>query len=77
LALKKIGVDTELVMYPGRSHGIPDARNRLVKSVSEMAWMDYYVRGMGEKFSWRDVLETLEAQAEETAVATDGSESGR
>jgi dipeptidyl aminopeptidase/acylaminoacyl peptidase len=77
MALKKIGVDTELFMYPGRSHGIPDARNRLVKSVSEMAWMDYYVRGMGEKFSWRDVLETLEAQAEETAVATDGSESGR
>jgi dipeptidyl aminopeptidase/acylaminoacyl peptidase len=59
MALKMLGVDTELFMYPGRSHGIPDARNALVKSVSEMAWMDYYVRGMGEKFSWRQVLETL------------------
>ncbi|HKK92556.1 MAG TPA: S9 family peptidase, partial [Longimicrobiales bacterium] len=58
MALKKLGVDTELFMYPGRSHGIPDARNRLVKSVSEMAWMDYYVRGMGEKFDWEMVLET-------------------
>lgn len=60
MALKKLGVDTELFMYPGRSHGIPDPRNRLVKSVAEMAWMDHYVRGMGEKFQWRQVLETLE-----------------
>ena len=61
MALKKIGVPTELYMYPGDSHGIPDPRNRLVKSVSEKAWMDYYVLGTGEKFAWRDVLRTLEA----------------
>ena len=61
MALKKLDVPTELFMYPGRSHGIPDPRNRLVKAVSEMAWMDYYVRGIGEKFQWRQVLETLEA----------------
>jgi dipeptidyl aminopeptidase/acylaminoacyl peptidase len=60
MALKKLGVETELFLYPGNSHGIPDPRNRLVKSVSEMAWMDYYVRGIGEKFRWRQVLETLE-----------------
>jgi hypothetical protein len=24
--------------------------------------MDYYVRGRGEKFSWRDVLKTLEKE---------------
>jgi dipeptidyl aminopeptidase/acylaminoacyl peptidase len=63
MALKKLGVPTELFMYPGRSHGIPDARNRLVKAVSEMAWMDYYVRGIGEKFQWEDVLKTLEKEA--------------
>lgn len=59
MGLKKVGVPTELFMYPGSSHGIPDRRNRLVKSVSEMAWMDYYVRGKGNLFSWRDVLNTL------------------
>ena len=63
MALKQLGVPTELYMYPGNTHGIPDARNQLVKSVSEMAWMDYYVRGMGKKFSWRDVLKTLEDDA--------------
>jgi dipeptidyl aminopeptidase/acylaminoacyl peptidase len=71
MALKQLGVPTELFMYPGRSHGIPDARNRLVKSVSEMAWMDYWVRGMGEGFRWEDVLATLEEPAE-AAVAADG-----
>ncbi|MFV1884859.1 MAG: prolyl oligopeptidase family serine peptidase [Balneola sp.] len=64
MALKKLGVDTELFMYPGKSHGIPDTRNRLVKAVSEMAWMDYYIRGIGEKFSWRHVLETLETEGD-------------
>jgi dipeptidyl aminopeptidase/acylaminoacyl peptidase len=60
MALKQLGVPTELYMYPGDTHGITDPRNQLVKSVSEMAWMDYYVRGIGNKFSWRDVLKTLE-----------------
>ena len=60
MALKQLGVPTELFMYPGNTHGIPDPRNQLVKSVSEMAWMDFYVRGIGSKFSWRDVLKTLE-----------------
>ncbi len=69
MALKKLGVPTELFMYPGRSHGIPDPRNRLVKSVSEMAWMDYYVRGMGERFEWEEVLETLESEAESRPVS--------
>lgn len=74
MALKKLGVDTELFMYPGRSHGIPDARNRLVKSVSEKAWMDYYIRGQGQKFAWRDVLKTLEpAQPAATAADSQGN----
>ena len=60
MALKKLNVPTELFMYPGNTHGIPDPRNRLVKSVAEKAWMDYYVLGSGKKFAWRDVLKTLE-----------------
>ena len=68
MALKKLGVPTELFMYPGQSHGIPDPRNRLLKAVSEMAWMDYYVRDMGEKFQWRDVLQTLPEKNEESEL---------
>lgn len=75
MALKKLGVPTEFFVYPGQSHGIPDPRNRLLKSVSEMAWMDYWVRGIGEGFEWSQVLETLDAsiqEARETDTA-DGS----
>jgi dipeptidyl aminopeptidase/acylaminoacyl peptidase len=71
MALKKLNVPTELFMYPGRSHGIPDPRNRLVKAVSEMAWMDYYVRGIGEKFQWRQVLETLEGDKDGPRAVSD------
>lgn len=63
MALKKLDVPTELFMYPGRTHGITQPRNRLVKAVSEMAWMDHYVRGLGDKFEWEQVLETLESEA--------------
>jgi dipeptidyl aminopeptidase/acylaminoacyl peptidase len=70
MALKQLGVPTELFMYPGSSHGIPDPRNQLVKAVSEMAWMDYYVRGMGKKFAWRDVLKTLDDEAPKPKVGT-------
>ena len=72
MGLKRVGVPTELFMYPGFSHGIPDARNRLVKSMSEMAWMDYYVLGKGSKFSWRQVLETLEDPKAEKKVDVKG-----
>jgi dipeptidyl aminopeptidase/acylaminoacyl peptidase len=71
MALKKLNVPTELFMYPGRSHGIPDPRNRLVKAVSEMAWMDHYVRGIGDKFEWEQVLETLEESAERPRAVSD------
>jgi len=70
MALKKLGVPTELFMYPGRTHGIRDPRNRLVKAVSEMAWMDYYVRGIGDNFEWRQVLETLEKKEKKADEAT-------
>jgi dipeptidyl aminopeptidase/acylaminoacyl peptidase len=73
MALKKLGVPTELFLYPGASHGIPDPRNQLVKSVAEMAWMDYYVRGSGKKFAWRDVLKTLEEEAAKKPVTTTDS----
>jgi dipeptidyl aminopeptidase/acylaminoacyl peptidase len=69
MALRQLGVPTELFMYPGQTHGITQPRNRLVKSVSEKAWMDHYVRGIGEGFEWRQVLETLEASTAEVVDA--------
>jgi hypothetical protein len=38
-----------------------------VKAVSEMAWMDYYVRGSGKKFAWRDVLKSVDLNGPQLA----------
>lgn len=59
--LSRLGVTNEFWVYPGNTHGIPDARNQYLKAVAEMAWMDYYVRGSGKKFAWRDVLKSVES----------------
>ena len=60
MALSKLGVPNEFWVYPGSTHGIPDARNQYLKAVAEMAWMDYYVRGSGKRFAWRDVLTAVD-----------------
>src|SRR5258708_20455999 len=60
-ALNELGVPHEFWVYPGYAHGIPDVRNQYAKAVAEMEWMDYYVRGSGKKFAWRDVLKSVEA----------------
>jgi dipeptidyl aminopeptidase/acylaminoacyl peptidase len=67
MALERLGVPTELFVYPGFTHGIPDPRNQLLKSTAEMAWMNYWVRHSGKKFAWRDVLSTLEQPGDTTA----------
>lgn len=59
--LSALGVTNEFWVYPGNSHGIPDVRNQYVKAVAEMNFLDYYVRGNGKKFAWRDVLSALPA----------------
>lgn len=69
MALKRLGVTVEFFMYPGDTHGIPDPRNQMVKSVSEMAWMDYHVRGLGEEFAWRHVRSDLLRMLEEKAAS--------
>jgi dipeptidyl aminopeptidase/acylaminoacyl peptidase len=69
MALKRLGVPTEFYVYPGNTHGIPDPRNQYVKSVAEMAWMDYWVRHARRKFAWRDVLKTLEEPKEAKTAA--------
>ena len=60
-ALNELGVPHEFWVYPGYAHGIPDVRNQCAKAVAEMAWMDYWVRGSGKKFAWRDILKDVEA----------------
>lgn len=72
MALRKLGVPTEYFVYPGNTHGIPDPRNQLLKSVAEKSWMDHWILGKG-KFQWQQVLKTLEESPAPTRAATTSS----
>jgi dipeptidyl aminopeptidase/acylaminoacyl peptidase len=69
MALKKLGVPTELFVYPGQTHGIPEPRDQYTKAVAEFAWMEHYVLGKKDaKLKWADLLKTLDAQRVTAAV---------
>ena len=59
MALKQQGVPTEFFVYPGNTHGIPDARNQYLKAVAEFQWFEKWIRGR-PWFSWSELLKTLE-----------------
>ena len=59
MALKKLGVPTELFVYPGTTHGIPDPRNQMVKMVAEFNWFEKWIRGRDGWFEWKELLSTL------------------
>jgi dipeptidyl aminopeptidase/acylaminoacyl peptidase len=59
MALKKLGVPTELFVYPGSTHGITEPRNQLVKMVSEFNWFEKWIRGKPGWFEWKELLSTL------------------
>jgi dipeptidyl aminopeptidase/acylaminoacyl peptidase len=65
MALKKLGVPTELFVYPGTTHGITEPRNQLVKMVSEFTWFEKWVRGKAGWFEWKELLVTLKDEKAE------------
>ncbi|MDX2030209.1 MAG: S9 family peptidase [Blastocatellia bacterium] len=65
MALRKLGVPTEFMVYPGNTHGIPDPRNQLVKAVAEFHWFEKYIRGQQGWFKWSDLLKTLQDEKPE------------
>jgi dipeptidyl aminopeptidase/acylaminoacyl peptidase len=60
MALRKLGVPTEFMVYPGSTHGITDPRNQYVKAVAEFYWFEKYIRGKQGWFEWKDLLQTLQ-----------------
>ncbi|MGH9662664.1 MAG: alpha/beta hydrolase family protein, partial [Bryobacteraceae bacterium] len=59
MALKKLGVPTEFIVYPRMGHGITEPRYQMVKMVSEYAWFEKWIRGKKEWLSWRELVETV------------------
>jgi len=60
MALKKLGVPTEYIVYPQDSHGITDPRYQMVKMVSEFNWFEKWIKGKQGWFEWKELLATLD-----------------
>ncbi len=65
MALKKLGVPTEYIVYPQNTHGIGDPRYQMVKMVSEFNWFEKWIKGKEGWFDWKQLLATLEEPKEE------------
>ena len=64
MALKKLGVPVEYIVYPGMPHGLTEPRYQLVKMVSEFSWFEKWIKGRKEWFDWKALLDTLPADAD-------------
>ena len=63
MALKQLGVPTELLIYPGQPHGLMEPRYHLVKMVAELGWFERWVRGGKTWMSWEGLLATADSIA--------------
>jgi len=58
LALKKLGVPTEFIVYPNMGHGISDMRYQMVKMQAEFNWFEKWIRGKEGWIDWNEMIET-------------------
>jgi len=72
MALKKLGVPVEYIVYPGMPHGLTEPRYQLVKMVSEFNWFEKWIKGRPEWFDWKALLDTLPLDAEAKPDAAAG-----
>lgn len=64
MALKKLGVPTEFIVYPKMLHGLTEMRYQMVKMVSEFNWFEKWIKGKAGWFEWKPLLDSV---AEEKA----------
>jgi len=62
MALKKMGVPVEYLVYPGQPHGLQEPRYQLVKMVAEYNWFEKWIKGQPTWFEWKALLDTLPAE---------------
>ncbi|MBK9167901.1 MAG: S9 family peptidase [Bryobacterales bacterium] len=59
MALKKLGVPTEFLVYPDMGHGITEPRYQYVKMASEFGWFEKWLRGKETWLDWDAILATV------------------
>lgn len=60
MALKKLGVPTEFIVYPRMGHGITEPRYQMVKMASEFGWFERWIKGSkAEWLDWKTLVESV------------------
>jgi dipeptidyl aminopeptidase/acylaminoacyl peptidase len=59
MALKKLGVPTELITYPGMPHGLTNPRYQFVKMASEFSWFEKWIKGKPGWLDWKTLVDTV------------------
>jgi dipeptidyl aminopeptidase/acylaminoacyl peptidase len=77
MALKKLGVPVEYIVYPGMPHGLTEPRYQMVKMVSEFSWFEKWIKGKKDWFDWKALLDTLPADADSKSEAPSASAAPR
>ena len=60
MALKKLGVPTEFIVYPRMPHGLTEPRYQMVKMAAEYAWFEKWIKGKPQWLKWKEILDVLE-----------------
>jgi dipeptidyl aminopeptidase/acylaminoacyl peptidase len=60
MALKKLGVPKEFIVYPNTGHGIWNMRYQMVKMQAEFNWFEKWIRGKEGWIDWKSMIETLD-----------------
>lgn len=60
MALKKLGIPVEYIVYPRMPHGLIEPRFQMVKMVAEYHWFEKWIRGKEGWFDWKPLLASVE-----------------
>ena len=73
MALKKLGVPTEFIVYPRMGHGLTDPRYQMVKMVAEFNWFEKWIKGKDKWLDWQEILDTVPGSKGAASAQTDGN----
>jgi dipeptidyl aminopeptidase/acylaminoacyl peptidase len=62
MALKKLNVPTEFLVYPRMGHSLTEPRYQMVKMAAEYAWFQKWIQGKKEWLNWKELLDTVQPQ---------------
>lgn len=61
MALKKLGVPVEFIVYPRMGHGLTEPRYQMVKMVAELGWFEKWIKGAEKWLDWQELADGVPA----------------